>query len=154
MYEAIEDHHVWLPRVKDYRYSVPGSHHRGAAPVTSFTTEQLKEQAVFQAQLDSRWSRMAEKPMTLKLFTDPESVRFTHFLPGGNHILVVYDTGAVRLKLLQHDLSKGYQLSDVAVMEDDEILLDEDSCIDESELTYTPGFGLVLVLTVEMQAGP
>lgn len=149
MYEATNDHHVWLPRVKDCRTRIPTLCF--ASPVTSFTTRELKAQTVLQARLDARWHRDATEPLELTSFkfVEPQEVFSASLLPGGEYIVIIYDTGKISLKRLEIGVSKVSQLIEIDNCNDH--LEDGSDPINtvKVEPLYTQELGMLLAVTVD-----
>lgn len=152
MRDAIDDHHIWLPRAQEHRERIPTLHHF-TAPVTSFTTEELKEQAKHQAQLDSRWGRSSVNLLELTAFDEYDGVHSVSLLPGGEHVVVVYRTGLIRLRSLKVDpSSKTFQLNELAV-NDVEKDIDPGDVLRTVEPFCSAELGFLLVVTVGRNDG-
>ena len=149
MRDATKDHHVWLPRVKAYRALVPVLNHY-EAPITTFSTEELKAEAIYQAKLTSRWQTAASAPQRFTTFIESAEVYFATLLPGGDCVVVVSTEGDISLRCVDKvaDGSNQHLMSIVAGNQD--LLEREGDSLEiiQVEALYTLDHGLLLSLVL------
>jgi hypothetical protein len=104
-----DEHQIWLCQAR--RLQIPIEN--GATP----SKTELKDWAVSRSKVDVCWVKGRPGYLKLHSFRLRMSFISSHYLPGGNFVVLLYVTGCIELKKIQDSDTGGWNLVDLAQYE-------------------------------------